>query len=116
MKRTRASLADSVAIFSGATVMISSFQTQRLLLPLHLVNEVLPPLDVIFVDTGYHFPEALTFRDQVGAEVGLRLRVLRADGWGGGDVDEPPYRTNPVLCCHVREVQALRLARKDCCL
>lgn len=111
-ERTRACLADAVVTFSGAVAVSSSFQTQSLPL-LHLVSELLPLLEVIFVDTGYHFPETLAFRDRVVAQFGLRLRVLRADGWGGGDDGEPPYRTNPDLCCQVHKVEPVLSAMKD---
>ena len=42
----------------------SSFQTQSIPL-LHILSTIDPDIPVAFLDTGYHFPETLAFRDQV---------------------------------------------------
>ena len=96
----------------GGVAVSSSFQTQSMPL-LHLVGRRQPRLDVIFVDTGYHFPETLAFRDAVVARFGLRLRVVRPDVQGFGDAAEAPYRTNPDLCCDVHKVQPVRAVMKE---
>ena len=44
----------------------SSFQTHSIPL-LHLLHRFAPDTPVYFLDTGFHFPETLTFRDRVAA-------------------------------------------------
>ncbi len=52
----------AVKTFGPDIAMSSSFQTQSLPL-LHIVSQVAPELPIIFLETGYHFPETLAFRD-----------------------------------------------------
>ena len=48
----------------------------------HLVSQYLPGIDVLFLDTGYHFPETYETRDRVGTgAVGARReRAAAAHG------------------------------------
>ena len=56
----------------------SSFQTQSVPL-LHLISQVRPHVPILFLDTGYHFPETLAFRDELVARFGLTVQVVRPD-------------------------------------
>lgn len=53
-------------------IVSSSFQTQSMPL-LHLVAEYGPSLPIYFVDTGFHLPETLSFRDEVCKRLGLQV-------------------------------------------
>ena len=55
----------------------SSFQTQSLPL-LHMIAQVQPAIPVHFLDTGFHFPETLEFRDHVVERLGLELVVVES--------------------------------------
>ncbi|RMF29596.1 MAG: phosphoadenylyl-sulfate reductase [Chloroflexi bacterium] len=102
----------AVETFWPDIAMSSSFQTQSLPL-LHMVSQVVPQLPVIFLDTGFHFPETLSFRDQVVRELGLTLRIVRpslspaelAHRYGEG-----LYRRDPDLCCYVNKVEPMQRA------
>jgi phosphoadenosine phosphosulfate reductase len=50
----------------------SSFQAEDVVL-LHMVREILPQVPVLFIETGYHFPETLAYRDHMAADWGLNL-------------------------------------------
>jgi phosphoadenosine phosphosulfate reductase len=92
--------------------MSSSFQGQSLPL-LHIVSRVAPQLPVIFLDTGYHFPETLAFRDQLVEKWGLNLRVVRAAVERDEFVrthGEDLYRRDPNLCCWVNKVEPMERA------
>ncbi|RFF27874.1 MULTISPECIES: phosphoadenylyl-sulfate reductase [unclassified Wenzhouxiangella] len=54
----------------------SSFQTQSLPL-LHIVSRHGAGIPVVFLDTGYLFPETLTFRDAVAEQLGLEVINVR---------------------------------------
>lgn len=58
----------------GHHVLSSSFGIQSAVL-LHLVTRQRPDLPVIFIDTGYLFPETYRFVDQLTERLGLDLRV-----------------------------------------
>jgi len=50
----------------------SSFQAEDVVL-LHMVREILPRVPVLFLETGYHFPETLAYRDRMAADWDLNL-------------------------------------------
>ncbi|EKE73723.1 phosphoadenylyl-sulfate reductase [Gallaecimonas xiamenensis] len=58
----------------GDFALSSSFGIQAAVM-LHLVSREAPGIPVIFVDTGYHFPETYGFVDQLTAKLGLNLKV-----------------------------------------
>ena len=84
----------------------------------HLASRVVPGIDVLFLDTGYHFAETLGTRDAVAATVDVNLlsitpkqTVAEQDATHGKDL----FRTDPDLCCQLRKVLPLaeRLAGYD---
>jgi phosphoadenosine phosphosulfate reductase len=58
-------------------VLTSSFGAQAAV-SLHLVNRLRPGIPVVFIDTGYHFPETYRFVGQLSAKLGLNLKVYRS--------------------------------------
>jgi len=57
-------------------VLTSSFGAQAAV-SLHLVTRQQPDIPVVFIDTGYLFPETYQFVDQLTAQLGLNLEVYR---------------------------------------
>jgi phosphoadenosine phosphosulfate reductase len=100
--------------FAPELAATSSFQTQSVPL-LHMIASVTPGLTVLFLDTGFHFPETLAFRDRLVREFGLHVRVLAPemshDGFRHqhGDL----YRQNPDLCCYINKVEPLARAKRE---
>ena len=99
--------------FKSAIASTSSFQTQSLPL-LHIISQVAPEMPIFFLDTGFHFPETLTFRDQLTERLGLNIVTLKPEaGHDGfkrryGDL----YRHDPDLCCYINKVEPLKRAQK----
>lgn len=60
--------------FRGHAVLGSSFGVQAAVM-LHLVTQIDPKIPVVFVDTGYLFPETYRFADELAGRLGLDLRV-----------------------------------------
>lgn len=56
----------------------SSFQSHSLVL-LHILSRIDNSIPVYFINTGYHFPETLTFRDRIAKEFGLNVIDLKSD-------------------------------------
>ena len=76
----------------------------------HLASKVAPGIDVVFLDTGYHFVETIGTRDAVEATLPVNLltitpvqSVAEQDATYGKDL----YKTDPDLCCDLRKVQPL---------
>lgn len=92
----------------------SSFQTQSLPL-LHIIAQTAPQMPVYFLDTGFHFPETLAFRDQLAADMGLNVcsltRHMEPDlFWQKhGEL----HRTDPDQCCYINKVEPLHLAKRE---
>ncbi|MBL8197459.1 MAG: phosphoadenosine phosphosulfate reductase family protein, partial [Chromatiales bacterium] len=61
----------------GEHVLTSSFGIQAAVL-LHLVTRQRPDIPVVFIDTGYLFPETYTFVDQLTERLKLNLQVYRS--------------------------------------
>lgn len=79
----------------------------------HLAAKVVPGIDVVFLDTGYHFVETLGTRDAVEATMDVNLititpkqTVAEQDATEGKDL----FRTDPDRCCFLRKVQPLQEA------
>ncbi|QOC22653.1 phosphoadenylyl-sulfate reductase [Wenzhouxiangella sp. AB-CW3] len=60
----------------GSHVLSSSFGIQAALM-LHMVSEVAPGTPVVFIDTGYHFPETYRFVDELCQRLPVNLKVYR---------------------------------------
>jgi len=76
----------------------------------HLAATVAPGVDVVFLDTGYHFVETIGTRDAVEATLDVNLltitpkqSVAEQDATYGKDL----FRSDPDLCCKLRKVQPL---------
>lgn len=61
----------------GRHVLSSSFGVQSVVM-LHLVNRMAPGIPVVFLDTGYLFPDTYRFVDALTARLQLNLKVYRA--------------------------------------
>lgn len=95
-----------------ALAMTSSFQTQSLPL-LHIVSRVAPDVPILFLDTGYHFPETIAYRDRVAADLGLNLQVLHGDKSAEHAAQQGPdplHVTDPDTCCFINKVEPLEAA------
>jgi len=76
-----------------------------------LASRVAPGVDVVFLDTGYHFPETLGTADAVGATMDVTLipitpvqTVAEQDAEHGAEL----YKRDPDLCCQLRKVLPLQ--------
>src|SRR5208283_6151025 len=63
--------------FGDSLVVSTSFGAQSAVM-LHLVTQVVPGIPVVFVDTGYLFPETYRFADVLAERLRINLKVYRA--------------------------------------
>ncbi len=109
-------IAWAVKEFAPKFAMTSSFGPESGVL-LHMASRVDPSIPVLFLETGYHFPETLAYRDQLVKMFGLKNIInLRADSEKKAKVvaqyDGVPYEKNPDLCCQINKVEPLDAALK----
>jgi phosphoadenosine phosphosulfate reductase len=99
----------SMQVFDrNALVATSSFQTQSVPL-LHLISRAAPELTIVFLDTGFHFPETLQFRDRLADEFDLEVRSVTNE-LGHEEFRRKHgalYRSDPDLCCYMNKVEPL---------
>jgi phosphoadenosine phosphosulfate reductase len=77
----------------------------------HLASSVLPGVDVVFLDTGYHFPETIGTRDAVAATMQVNVITLTPrQTVAEQDAEYGPrlHDRDPDLCCALRKVEPLR--------
>ena len=87
----------------------SSFQTHSIVL-LHILSRIDKSIPVYFINTGYHFPETMSFRDEVVEKFGLNLknaastvqRAMQKDIYGNF-----LFSSDPDYCCHINKVEPL---------
>lgn len=77
---------------------------------LHLWSEVCPGQPVYFIDTGFLFEETARYRDQLVAQLGLTLEVLKPRLAKGDFLAKhglTVYQDNPDFCCQTNKVEPL---------
>jgi phosphoadenosine phosphosulfate reductase len=86
----------------------SSFQAEDVVV-LHMVRAVLPRVPVLFLETGYHFPETLAYRDRIAAEWDLNLINVLPERTVAQQESEFGilYQSAPDRCCGMRKVEPL---------
>jgi phosphoadenosine phosphosulfate reductase len=78
-----------------------------------IVAEAIPGVDVLVLDTGYHFTDTMVTRDLVAEDLDVtivdvrpRLTVAEQDAEFGKDL----FARDPAACCRMRKVEPLRAA------
>jgi phosphoadenosine phosphosulfate reductase len=81
-----------------------------------LAAQAKPDVDVLFLETGYHFAETIGTRDAV-ATVYPQVRIVNAEAEQSVADQEAEFgllnRTAPDRCCHLRKVVPLRRTLAD---
>lgn len=95
----------------------SSFQTNSVVL-LHILSRTARDVPVYFMNTGYHFPETLTFRRDLAQSLGLDVRDLRTEMSRIQQRDADLrllFASDPDHCCYLNKVAPLEpvLAAND---
>lgn len=88
----------------------SSFQSHSLVL-LHMLSRIDSHIPVVFINTGYHFPETVDFRDQVMDAFGLdNLIDLRSSMPKSMQMDSSGrllFTSDPDHCCYINKTEPL---------
>jgi phosphoadenosine phosphosulfate reductase len=90
--------------FPGRAALTVSFGGGGVVLA-HVLSRIDRSVPVLFLDTGFHFPETHAFKQRFAARYGLNLVELHPLSDPG-----PLYRTDPDRCCWIRKVEPLQRA------
>jgi phosphoadenosine phosphosulfate reductase len=95
----------------GSGLVVTSSMADTVMV--HLAEQVAPGIDVVFLDTGYHFVETIGTRDAVQAvhnvnviNVTAEQTVAEQDATWGKNL----FASNPDQCCALRKVAPLSRA------
>lgn len=96
-------------ILPDELALVSSFGADSAVL-VHMVSRIAPDLPVLFVDTGRHFEETLSYQQHLAKTFGLTdVRALKPDAERVAYEDSHGYlhALDADLCCHIRKVEPL---------
>jgi len=97
--------------FGEKLAVTSSFQSQSVPL-LHLISKHIPQVPILFLDTGFHFPETLSFKKELTQRFGLNVIDI-TNKMGHGKFKQKYgklYKKNPDQCCYINKVEPLERA------
>ncbi len=106
------SAAEEIAAWVGGAFgsdVIVAASMQDAVLP-HLFAQVIPSIKVLFLETGYHFPETLLTRDRAVRALPIALvQALPRQSVSEQDAEygEKLHDRDPNLCCFLRKVEPL---------
>jgi len=92
----------------GSDLVLASSMGDEVLV--HIAAQAAPGIDVIFLDTGYHFAETLGTRDYYAEFTDIKLRtILPLTTVAQQDAEHGPklHDRDPNLCCAMRKVEPL---------
>lgn len=102
----------TVQTFAPDAVLTMSFQHEGVVIA-HMLRGIALRTPILFIDTGYHFPETLAYRDELVARFGFPIRNLTSAmpreefvATHGEDL----WDRDPDLCCRINKVDPMQLA------
>lgn len=107
----------AAAQFGGGLVMSSSFGEQAAVM-IHMATRVLPNVKIIFVNTGYLFPETHRFMEEMRQRFDLNVWIYRTRNdpiaWlhDHGETD-PKIRKDVPACCNANKNEPFERAMRE---
>ena len=100
--------------FPANKVMITSSFAATSAFLLHVFSRVAPQQKIFFIDTGYHFPETLEYKEKLTKLFNLDVIDIKAEEWKHEFTRKNQiYKTDPDLCCSINKVEPLEAIKKD---
>lgn len=97
-------LNDGKRLFIG-----SSFQTHSIPL-LHIIRSISREIPVYFIDTGFHFPETIAYKERITEQLDLDVTNVRSMVCKRLQCDAEGmfyFATDPDHCCYLNKIQPL---------
>jgi phosphoadenosine phosphosulfate reductase len=94
--------------FAPEKVLVTSSFAATSAYFLHIVSRIRPEQVIHFIDTGYHFPETIQYRQYLIDLLGLKVTDVKAEDWKHQFTqEEKTYLKDPDFCCSVNKVEPL---------
>jgi phosphoadenosine phosphosulfate reductase len=87
----------------------SSFQTHSVVL-LHIISRIDKSIPIFFINTGYHFPETIMYRDRITELLGLNVKDVFSSTPKSQQKDSQGrllFASDPDYCCYLNKTQPL---------
>ncbi len=103
---------------SGLKVFASSSFQSHSIPMLHILSSIDASIPVYFLNTGYHFPETIQFKDEVTKLLGIKVIDLKSNIPKSQQKDHQGrllFTSDPDYCCYLNKTQPMEpiLAEKD---
>jgi phosphoadenosine phosphosulfate reductase len=81
---------------------------------LHVISTIRPEQVIHFIDTGYHFPETLNYRQYLIDLFQLQVVDVKAEDWKHQFTQqEQTYLKDPDFCCSINKVEPLEAIKPN---
>ncbi|QLE02293.1 phosphoadenylyl-sulfate reductase [Galbibacter sp. BG1] len=98
--------------FDELEIMLTSSFAATSAFLLHLFSEVNKNQRVYFIDTGFHFPETLDYKERLTELYGLNVASISAVSEDHAfTVKDETYKKNPEFCCSINKVKPLDIIK-----
>lgn len=100
--------------FALEEVMLTSSFAANSAFLLHLFATTAPQQKVHFIDTGFHFPETLAYKELLTGLYHLKVEDVRAEAWKHEyTVKDQTWKSDPDFCCSINKVEPLTEIKKN---
>jgi len=100
--------------FDQSEIMLTSSFAATSAFLLKVFSDVNQDQLIHFIDTGYHFPETLIYKDYLSKLYDLKVKSIRADELKHKFTQEDhTWTKNPDYCCSINKVEPLESIKKD---
>lgn len=94
--------------FDPAQIMVTSSFAATSAYFLHIISRLRPEQTIFFIDTGFHFPETLAYKDYLIDQLKLKVVDVKPEDWKHEyTAREQIYRSDPDFCCSINKVEPL---------
>ena len=94
--------------FDPAEVLVTSSFAATSAYFLHIVSTIEPRQKIAFIDTGFHCPQTLAYRDYLVDLFRLDVFDVKAEDWKHQfTADDRTFQRDPDYCCAVNKVEPL---------
>ena len=100
--------------FDPAKILVTSSFAATSAYFLHIISRVRPQQVIHFIDTGFHFPETLEYRQYLIDLFKLNVVDVRAEDWKHEfTASEKTYLKDPDFCCSINKVEPLEAIKPE---
>ena len=99
--------------FPAEKVMLTSSFAATSAFLLHIFSRLAPQQKVFFIDTGYHFPQTLDYKNKLTELYKLDVVDVKAEDWKHEFTrKDQTWKNDPDFCCSINKVEPLYEAKK----